>query len=290
MSDEFDLYSDYEDDVDLNPANKAPSKRTDWYKAEDGKTNRVALLYFHPLPVRVRKAMLDKAAREGKPAPSTAEIAAKAKAVLEKRAADLGKSYDELEEWEKLDTSTAQFKKATSHFKAGLGSVETRMGKDGPEADKVWAQLPEARDNYYSILLVYPTDAHGNLDAQNIGNSVVKPWRFSPTMFNTLIDKEKVLKNYGDTNSLATSDLMFEGKKRGEFVMINVEPAGNAIWLKNDKLKAKFLAAACKLYPKIPGTLQLSTAELREKLNLGGPGGKGGDISADDLNDILIDT
>src|SRR5262245_36628358 len=115
MSEETDFdYDDYNDDVDLDPANKPASNRVERFKAEQGKTYRVALLYFHPLPVTIHKTLERQAKSSGKPLDPAAvkEIVAKAYA---KRAADLGKAVGDLQEWEKLDWANAQFKKYQSY-------------------------------------------------------------------------------------------------------------------------------------------------------------------------------
>src|SRR4051812_8974993 len=122
MSDEEFSYEAYDDDVDLDPANKPASNRVERFKGETGKTYRVALLYFHPLQATIRKAFAKKAAAQGAELDMAAVKDMIGKA-LGKRAADLGKAVETLEEWEKLDLGHPQFKTYHSHYHEDVGSV-----------------------------------------------------------------------------------------------------------------------------------------------------------------------
>jgi hypothetical protein len=277
MPEELD-YDDYSEDVDLDPANRPPSNRVERFKGEANKTYRTALLYFHPVAVtlyrRMGGAKADKAAFE--------ETLAKA---LAKRAELYGKKVEDLQEWEKLDLANAQFKKYATHFHDDVGMVVSRLGKDGPEADKVWRSLPEPRTYYSTIALFYPTDAAGNVDAKNIvRDGFCKLWRFSNATFRTLIAKNDMLKEY--KQSLANSDLRLQCKN-SQFQTFDIDPAGAAIWLKTEAIRNHFLPLAYALYDKLVDAKSMSTAELREKLKMSA-GDSGGDVSSEsELDDLL---
>jgi|SRR5688572_11210273 len=292
MSEDFD-YDAYDDDVDLDPVNKPASNRVERFKGETKKVYRAALMYFHPLHVTIRRAFKKKADRDGTQVDMAAvkELVTKA---LAKRAADLGKSVDALEEWEKLDLSNAQFKTYHSHYHEDVGSVVSRLGEDGPEADKVWKKLGEAKQYWTTVVLIYPLDASGNVDAKNIArDAYLKPWRFGKGTFKTLIEKNEMLAQYDQ--SLANSDLKLDCKS-SQYQTFDIDPAGSALWLKSASLKAKFLPMAHALYEKLVDARSLSTAELKKKLAEAGvdeeesPKANGAgraDVTMDDIEDVL---
>jgi hypothetical protein len=285
MSEETLNYDDYSDDVDLDPQNRPVSNRIERFKGETGKTYRCALLYFHPLAYTLKKALEKKAARDGKAFDPAAYKETVGKA-LAKRAAELEKDVTALEEWEKLDWSNAQFKKYLSYYHTDVGSVLSRLGKDGPEADKVWKALGDAREYYSTIGLFYPLDASGNVDTKNIvRDAYVKLWRFSKGTFNALISKNEMLGSYNQ--SLANSDLRLHCKA-AQYQTFDIDPAGSALWLKSASVRDKFLPMAHALYGKLIDARELSTAEVREKLNLASGGGDSGtDVAEDEIEDIL---
>jgi hypothetical protein len=285
MSEDDFNYDDYSGDVDLDPVNRPPSNRVERFKGETGKTYRVALLYFHPLQVTIHRALQSKAERDGTPFDGNAFKESLAKA-LAKRASDFEKDVASLEPWQKLDWSNAQFKRYKSHYHEDVGSVVSRLGEDGPEADKVWKVLGEPRDNYSTIALFYPLDAAGNVDAKNIlRDAYVKLWRFNKGTFNALISKNEMLASYNQ--SLANSDLKLFCKA-GQFQTFDIDPAGSAIWLKAATVRDKFLPIAHALYEKLVDARRLTTAEVREKLNLAsGAGDSGSDVAEDDIANIL---
>jgi hypothetical protein len=285
MSDEEFNYDDYSGDVDLDPKNRAPTNRIERFKGETGKTYRVALLYFHPLQVTLRKALLAKAEREGTQLDPNVLKETVAKA-LAKRASDLETDVASLEDWQKLDWGSAQFKKYRSHYHEDVGSVISRLGMDGPEADKVWKALGEPRDNYSTVGLFYPLDSSGNTDTKNIvRDGYVKLWRFSKGTFNALIAKNEMLGSYNQ--SLANSDLKLFCKA-GQYQTFDIDPAGTAIWLKSPTVRDKFLPLAHSLYSKLVDARALTTDEVRAKLNMASGGGDSGtDVPEDEIEDIL---
>lgn len=296
MSEEEFSYEEYADDVDLDPKNKPPSNRVERFKGETGKTYRVALMYFHPLQATIRKAFAKKAEAAGAELDMAAVKDMVSKA-LSKRAADYGKAVEALEPWEKLDLSSPQFKTYKSHYVEDIGSIVSRLGEDGPEADKVWSSLGEAKQYWSTVALFYPLDQSGNVDPKNIArDAFLKPWRFSRGTFKTLIEKNEMLQEFEKT--LATSDLKLVCKS-SQYQTFEIDPAGAALWLKSPSLKAKFLPMAYALYDKLVDARRMTTAELRKKLaelghdtdegrasNSGGGGAKA-DVATDDIEDLL---
>lgn len=279
MSEEFD-YDDYSEDVDLDPANKPPSNRVERFKGEQGKSYRAALLYFHPLAVTIYKRT-GAAKAENKAAYE--EMLAKA---LAKRAEVFAKKVEDLQDWEKLDLANAQFKKYTTHYHEDVGSVLSRLGKDGADADKIWRSLPEPRTYYSTIALFYPTDSSGNVDVKNIvRDGFVRLWRFSNGTFRTLISKNDMLKEY--KQSLANSDLKLVCKS-SQFQTFDIDPAGAAIWLKSEQVRSHFLPLAFGMYERLVDAKSMSTADLRDKLKMGG-GDSGSDVvsSEAEIDDLL---
>lgn len=291
MSEEHDPFEDeYEDDdVDLSPENKPPSNRLERFKGEKDKTYRVSLLYFHTIEQSIISRARRKAKKDGGKLDKEAVKAAIQK-TLSQRAEQLGKKVDELEDHEKLDLKRAQFKKHVVQFLklegGGGGAFISRLGKDGPEADRVWNQLDEARTYYYTVILIYPMQRDGKVDMEKIvRDAELKPWRFSNGMFRTLIDKNDMLKNIGAGSSLATCDLKLTCKN-AQYQQFDVDPAGESLWIKSDKVRNEFLPMAVKMYDRMVDARPISTAELKEKLGLGGDSGE--DVSDDEDIDDLV--
>lgn len=286
--DPFDEYDD-EDVVDLDPANKAPSNKLDRFKGEAGKTYRVALLYFHTLESSIVRAAKRAAKKEGKD-PDKDQVKDLINKSLAKRAEELEKSVDELETWQKLDLRKAQFKKVITQYGKfqGGGLFESRLGKDGPEADKIWSKLEEPTTYYYTIVLIYPTDPNGNVEKEAIlRSSLVKPWRFAGGVFNRLIEVNQSLSQVGDGLSLANQDLRLKCKN-AQYQNFEIDFAGKALWTQSDKIKNKFLPMAVDMYEKMTTSdaRRVSTADLKEKLGLGGDSGE--DVADDsEMDDIL---
>jgi len=281
---------DYEDDVDLNPENKAPSNRLDRFKGEQGKVYRVSLMYFHTLEQSIIQRSKRKAAKEGIKLDKAAVKTVIQKA-LTQRAEQLKKSVDELEVHEKLDLKRAQFKKHNTQFlkleEGGGGLFISRLGKDGPEADRYWNQLDDVRTYYYTVILVYPMKRNGKIDMENIiRDGEVMPWRLGSGMFNTLIDKNEMLKNLNAGSSLASTDLTFSCKNT-KFQNFDVDPAGESLWIKSDKIRNEFLPQAVQLYDRMVDARAITTAELKEKLGVSGDSGEDVTDDDDDLNALV---
>jgi hypothetical protein len=73
-----------------------------------------------------------------------------------------------------------------------------------------------------------------------------------------------------------------------QYQNFDIDFVGNgAIWQKSTKIRDKFLPKAHALYPKLVDAREMSTADLRIKLGIGGDSGE--DVSDDDMEDFLDD-
>jgi hypothetical protein len=259
------------------------------FKGEKDRVYRVALLYFHTLDASIYMAAKAAAKKAGKELDKAAVKAQIAEAFA-KRAEELGKSVDELEPHQKLDTSAVNFRKVTTQFgkQQGVGLTISRMGLDGAEADKAWKMLEEPSHYYYTPILKYPTDRKGEVDAKSIlRDGEVVPWRFSSGVFNRLIDINESLKNVGDGLNLANQDLKMTCKNP-QYQNFDIDFAGKALW-RHPKLTEKFLPQAVAMYEKMvtSDVRSLSSADLKEKLNLSGGGDSGEDVADEEMDDLL---
>lgn len=291
MSDPFEQYDD-SDDVDLDPTNKAPSNRLERFKGEKDRIYRGALLYFHPLEATVIRAAKAKAKENGGEIDKEA-VKAKLKEIYAKRAEEWKVPVNELKDWQKLDLRKAQFKKVLTQFgkQPGVGLIVSRLGMDGPEADRAWNMLDDQSTYYYTVLLKYPTDRKGEVDVPAIlRDGEVLPWRFAGGVFNRLIDINSSLKEVGDGVTLANQDLKMTCKN-AQYQNFDIDFAGKAIWLRNEKVRDKFLPLAYAMYEKMVSSdvRELSSADLREKLNLSGGGGgdSGEDVGDSEMDDLI---
>lgn len=287
MSSPYDF--DTEGDIGLGDEDKGrvKSNKLDWYQVTDkGRTDRVALVYFHPFDLIGLNDIKKK---------KTDLTDAQQKAVMEKiratHAEKLGRKPDELDVVDMLDTSTVRFKAVDASYKEGLGYVAWPKGSTIDASDKeVWSKLPEKRTYVMTVLLVYPTDREGIIEKDRLGTGwYVKPWRFSPDKYETLKRINRKLQSREDGSSLATTDLNFTCKEP-KFQNIVIEDAGPAVWTRNEKFKRAVLEKASEFYPKLNPFRGLTTDELREKLGLGGGSSgaaPGSDISSEDYSNIL---
>lgn len=285
MSNPYDF--DIEGDVGFGDEDKGrvKSNKLDWYQVTDkGRTDRVALIYFHPSDLVGLNEIKKK-----KPDLTDAQHKAVIEKIRANMAEKLSKKPDELTLVDMLDTSTVRFKAVDASYKEGMGYVAWPKTIEPSEKD-VWAKLPEKRTYVMSVLLVYPTDREGTVEKDRISTGwYVKPWRFSPDKYETLKRINKKLLSREDGSSLATTDLNFTCKEP-KFQNIVIEDAGPAIWIKNDKFKRAVLEKAAEFYPKLNPFRVLTTDELREKLGIGGGGGgaaPGSDAAGEDYSNIL---
>jgi hypothetical protein len=283
-----DIFGDHDlgEDVGLEEEDKkhARNDRDDWFRGDKNFTYRVALVYFHPImATTVRRAM--KALREAGKDPLTQEQQQEiAKKALAKRAEELGKAVDQLADHEVLDISHAQFRKLKAYYKGeGFGYIISRLGKDGPEADKVWRSLGDERSYFCTVLLIYPTNKDGDIIRDQLGTGwIVKPWRASQKSYDRLLQVAGGLR--ANELSIAAQDLTMKCVNEG-YQNFDIDGAGKALWVKNDKFRAMVLQKALAFYKDLNPFNVLSTADLRVKLGMDGPAGE--DVSDEDFDGIL---
>jgi hypothetical protein len=280
---DLDNMGDFEDDVGLSAEDKkhGRSNQVDWFKGEKGRTYRVALVYFHPIQTAVVKAV-----RKKNPDAKKEDILPVYQKALAKRAEELGKAVDALEPHEMLDTQNVRFKKFEAHYKQGIGFVKSRLGMDGSDADTVWKSLGDPRSYFTTVLLIYPTNKDGELNKESVANGwFVIPWRFSTRVFSDLHAKSSSLRE--NNLSIATQDLLLKCTNT-DFQNFDINPAGPAFWAKNAKFASAVLTKAYALYEKIDPFRELSTADLKIKLGLGG-GSSGSEesVTDDDFNALI---
>lgn len=286
MTTELDIDSigaEFEDDIGLGAEDKkyAKSNQVEWYKGEKGRTIRAALVYFNPLEVAAVKAI-----RAKNPSATKEDLIAGVQKILAKRAEDLSKKPEELAAYDKLDTSNVRFKKIEAHYKEGVGYVLSRLGKDGPEADEVWKTLGDVKRYYTTILLIYPTNGSGELlKAQLATDWKVLPWRFSTKVYGALHQRANGLRENGI--SIASQDLTITCTNT-DFQNFDIDTAGPGIWLKNKDFQASVLSKAHGLYEKLVPFREMSTADLRIKLGLGGAtSASDGGVTDDNFSDLI---
>lgn len=266
MSD-LDIFDGYESDVGLDPEDKkhANAGQVEWFAGEKGQTYRVALVYFHPIDIVAMQV-----ARSKNPGATKADLLAVGRKALEKRAGERGKTVETLEDYEKLYTSKVQFRMAKSFFNENLkGYVESRLGKDGPENDRVWESLGEEKTHFFTAVLVYPTNREGDLAKNVTSGWRVVPWRLATKTYQGMHRVGASLR--ANKLSVASQDLNLTCTNK-EFKQFDVASAGPAEWLNWDKsLQDQVLMQAVRLYGKLQKPFQqISSAELRSKLGMDG--------------------
>lgn len=269
MSEQAQDYGDFEDDVSLDAEGKAYfGQRQEWLKMNKGQILRAAFLYFHTHDVNAVSEAVKDAKKNSKPIAAEALQMVGRKAI-EERAKALSKSIDQLTPIDKLDLSTVHFKAMKAHYQNGLGFVVSRLGKDGPEANAVWGRLPEAKQYFSTLLLLYPTNREGELDKEGFkrGDWRVIPWRFGKQTYEEIWKLNEGLRE--NNLSLATQDLKLECKD-AQYQNIKVSFLGAALWQKSDNFRQHVLTKALENYSKLVPFRIMTTAQLREKLGLGG--------------------
>jgi len=280
MSDDVFGDYDFDDDVGLEAEDKkhAATDRQEWFKGEKGNTYRAALIYFHPIDIAAMRA-----AKKKNPEIEREALLEVGQKALAKRAEEREKAIDQLGDHEKLDLRRIQFRKIMAHYKEGIGYVVSRMGKDGKDSDKVWAMMGDLKKYFTTVLLIYPTTREGEIDKNRLSNGwVVKPWRFSGKVYGRLHQVAAGLKS--NELAISTQDLSLKCTNT-DFQNFEIDGAGRGVWLKSDKFRDKVLESAVKLYKELNPFRELSTADLKMKLGLGGE--VGDDVSEDDFDDIL---
>jgi hypothetical protein len=289
MSDDpFADIEDFDDDVGLDEEDRqhatAPNQ-LEWFKGDKGRTYRISLLYFHPIEASIIRRARKKAKTEGVELTKDQAIAL-VKQALTKRAEELGKAVDQLTPVDKLDLNHVRFKKVLAHYKEGVGYALSRLGKDGPEADKIWQMMGDQKKYFCTVALIYPTKPQGQVIKEQLGTGwSVMPWRCHSGIYRDLID---------ETASLAVNKIKIAEQDlkckctNGDYQNFDINAAGPSIWRMDEKFKARVLAAAVELYDKLIPFRELSTADLRIKLGLTSDN-QGEDVSDIDFDGLMPD-
>ena len=280
--DPFDPYSSLDDDIGLDPEDRAQvrSNKQDWYKAEKGRVDRVALLYFNTIDVTAARI-----AKRKHPEATTEQLAAIGRSTLEARAKQLEKPVDALTQLEKLNLNDVRFKKFNAHFHETVGFVVSRLGLDGPAADEAWRRLDPPKQYFTTLLLVYPTTREGDPIKERLATGwKILPFRFSPERYQQICKRNNSLVENGIT--IASQDLVIECKDT-QYQNITLDGAGPAIYRKNPKFQELILTKALEYYDKLNPFREITSADLRIKLGMGGGGGSSASIGSDDFGDVL---
>lgn len=289
MTDLNETEYNFDDDVSLDDDEKnAGGTRDEWLKLSDKQIVRCAFVHFKSYDANAVK----KATKDAKRALTREEQLAVAKQVLTKRAEQLGKKLEQLTAVERLDPSITHFPVWRANYaENGIGYVISRLGKDGPEADQVWKRLGDVKKYFSTLLLIYPSNTDGGLQAEAFAQQVktgklkLLPWRFGPGVYEDIFKLNDGLKSNG--LSLAAQDIKLECKD-AKFQKIAVQFGGASTWQKNEGVKNAVLSAALPLYDKLNPFREISTEKLREKLGLGPVGTPMSDeISSDNFKDLL---
>jgi hypothetical protein len=285
MSDPFeDEYKQDEFDGSLSEqARREASQKTDWLQLTKGQIVRASFVYFHEVNKTAVEHALEDAKESGKTL-TKEQLIEIGRNALETRAKELGKSVDALSPIERLNTSEMKLKRMWYHFDENVKYVISRLGKDGPEADLLWKKLPDPKLKYTTLMLIYPTDRAGNIDKDRLKDGwTVTPWRFHKGVFEDIWKINKSTEE--DGSSIALKDVKLECKEQ-QFQNISPSTCGPALWQKSPTFKEMVLTKAMTMYSDkvlIPYP-QLTTAQLRAKMGMGGsaPNGAGGSSSVGD--------
>ncbi len=286
---ELDHMEEYEqENVGLRPEDKKYARSADqeWFKGDQGATYRVSLVYFWPLVITTALAAQRRAKEKGEQVSKEQQIEL-AKKALAKRSEELNKPLDQLADWEKLDLSETRFKKILAHYKEGFGFVNSRLGKDGADADEIWKMLGDQKSYFCTILMIYPTNRSGELDREEVTKKYrIMPWRLSSKVYGQLHGQASSLR--ANELSISDQDLLITCTN-GEYQNFDkMEGAGKALWRKNPKFMSIILEKSFAFYEKLTPFRNMSTADLKIKLGVSS-GEKGGDddVSSDDVEDLL---
>jgi hypothetical protein len=265
-------YSEYERDVGLDAEDKARvhADRQEWFKMTKGQVQLASFLYFHPVDVTAVNGMRREAKKQSRVV-TPEEIKAAACAAIEAKAASCTppKAVDQLTSDEKLDLTVAQFKSFKAHYQEGLGFLLSRMGKDGAEADAVWKKLPEPRQHFATLLLLYPTGRDGKHDVEAIkaGAWRVMPWRFGKTTYHDIWSLNDGLRE--NSMSIANQDIRLECKET-QFQKVDVSFVGKAMWQASPGFRTTVLKTAMAMYDQLVPFRELTTEALKQKVAFAG--------------------
>lgn len=284
MADDDNDY-DFGADISLDPADvaKVKSNQKDWYKAEKGRVDRIAFVYFYRAnEIAVHRALGEAAAKKEQ---LSAEDRNKiGNAALAKHAEKLGKPVGSLSSVDRLSLDDIRFKRYMVHYADGFGYVESRLGMDGADADDIWRRLGEAKEYFVSLLLVYPTMHNGDLIKERLKDGwSIKPWKFGPERMRQIIKRNK---------SLAENGILLSGQdieltcKDTTYQNVELNPIGPALYRKHPSLQEMVLSKALDFYNKLSPAREMTTADVRSKLGLGGSSSSS-IASSDDFSGIL---
>ena len=258
------------------------SGNDEWFKAEQ-RSYRAAFVYFQPAHIKALSM-----ARAKDPDLNKKEFLT---ALAEKRAEKLGKTVDSLTPVDWLDTNTCQFRKVSAYYKEGvegLGYVAPPKDLTEEERQGIWNKhLGDSSDHICTVIVLYPTDRAGNIvDIQAVvRESQVIRWRFGAKVYQTIAGQNNSLRSNGI--SMAGQDFVLKCTN-AKFKHFEVTAAGPAIYKKNPKFMASVLDRAVKLYPKLNPFRVLTTAQLLEKLGVGGGAvGQETNVSSSDIDDMF---
>ena len=213
------------------------------------------------------------------------EMKAAATKALEDRAKELNKSVDQLTPDERLDCRTVQFRSFRAHYQQGVGFALSRLGKDGTEADAVWRKLPDSKQYFSTLLLLYPMTREGKHDIEAIkrGEWRIVPWRFGAGTYDEIWNLNDGLR--GNSMSIASQDIRLECKD-ATYQKIKVSFVGKAAWQASPAFRKTVLAKAMEFYGKLMPFREMSTGDLRHKLGMNG-GPALGTTASEDFTGLL---
>lgn len=283
-NDPFDYDLDaLDNDIGLDPEDRAQvrTNKLDWYKAEKGRIDRAAFVFFNTVDFTAMRV-----ARRKTPGLSRTDLQEVARTALQGRAAALSppKQMSELNSIDRLDLNEVRFKKLLAHYQEGLGYVISRLGLDGPDYDMVWRSLPEPKQYFTTLLLIYPTTRDGKIIKDCLSTDwKVMPWRFSPDRYNQICKRNQSLVENGI--SIASQDITIECKDT-QFQNVQIDGAGPAIYRKAVKFQEAVLTKALEMYEKLNPFREMTSTDLKIKLNMAG-GGAVTTVGTEDYGDIL---
>jgi hypothetical protein len=294
---EIDYGQENENDVALDEGSeKFTRKHDEWLKFTKGQVVRASFVYFsrYDLNAVIRVRAAAKKAGEVLAPEQLKMIGRKA---IEARAAQLNKTVGQLDNVDMIDIADCKFKQFMYHYQAPLGYITSKLDasgrtKEGVEADKVWKSLEEPKQGFSTLLLIYPTNAKGEI-GESEKNRILTDWRLVPWRFSKRTFEDIWKSNAGlreNNLSLSTQDIKIECKEP-QYQQVGVSFVGQAIWQRNEKFRRQVLEAALPMWDKLLPFKEMSTAQLREKLGLDGPSGVS-DVSmargaVPDFNDML---
>lgn len=223
----------------------------------------ISFVGFFTYPETAAEAARDKKATPGK-------IKEAYDSALAARAKKFGVKAGDLTRAQLLDYNSALFRKQRVIFKKGVGMLESRLGLEGAEADKIWAAVGETREASLAIVLVLPHKKDGTLDKRTWdaqvaeGEFEVLPFRVNGKNLMALNAVRRGL--VAQSQDLAHRDILLEVID-AKYSTITASPLGPAAWraLPDDK-RDHILALADDLYDTLDDSRKLTTDQLRAKL------------------------